>query len=154
MSLFLRNAFGVLLCPGTVVIAVPYLLLGRTRGFSFSLGLWQIGGIVICIAGSILLFHSILQFAIKGQGTLSLVNPTKKLVVTGFHKYTRNPMYFGVIVILLGEIFFFQTPNLLLYTIIIFLCFNLFIRFYEEPKLTQKYDAEYGAYRSDVRRWL
>jgi protein-S-isoprenylcysteine O-methyltransferase Ste14 len=70
-----------------------------------------------------------------GKGTLSPADPTKKLVVKGLYRFSRNPMYVGVTMMLVGESIFFQSTALWTYSLIIFIAFNIFILFFEEPRL-------------------
>jgi protein-S-isoprenylcysteine O-methyltransferase Ste14 len=63
-------------------------------------------------------------------------------------------MYVGVLTILLGEVFFFQSYHLAVYLLIMALIFNFFILAVEEPRLRRDFGAEYSDYCSKVRRWL
>jgi protein-S-isoprenylcysteine O-methyltransferase Ste14 len=85
---------------------------------------------------------------------LSPADPTKKLVISGLYKFSRNPMYIGVMLILVGECAFFSSISLLIYSTFVFIAFNLFILFHEEPRLENDFGAEYQQYRKTVRRWL
>ena len=96
----------------------------------------------------------IARFATQGKGTLSPADPTKKLVVTGLYRYSRNPMYIGVLLILAGEMVFFQSLYLALYLLIIFAVFNLFVLLIEEPRLKKDFGEEYRIYANNVKRWI
>src|SRR5688572_18145359 len=156
LSLFLRNLFFTLLQPGLVAGLFPYLILGNHRfhtRFS-SITATQVIGILIFIIGFCVMIHCIALFAIKGRGTLSPVDPTKKLVIAGLYNYSRNPMYIGVMFMLLAESIFFENLYLLIYSAIAFLAFNLFIHFVEEPRLKRDFGEEYVTYCRQVRKWL
>lgn len=156
ISLFFRNLFFTILQPGIVAVLVPYWILGfRIQGYfdlSFSLAKWL--AIAIFIAGVTILLICIAGFAIKGKGTLSPADPTKKLVVSGLYKYSRNPMYAGVIMMLIGEAIFFQSATLWIYAGLIFAAFFLFVRFFEEPRLQKDFGDDYKNYCKSVRRWI
>ena len=62
-------------------------------------------------------------------------------------------MYLAVIFVLLSEALFFQSLTLLCYTIIILICFYLFVRLYEEPYLTNHFGEQYSNYCRLVPRW-
>jgi protein-S-isoprenylcysteine O-methyltransferase Ste14 len=155
-SLLLRNLFFTILQPGLVAGLIPYLILGgpEIAVFKKDLNAMQYVAICIFVAGVALLFYCISMFAVKGKGTLSPADPTKKLVVSGLYKYSRNPMYIGVMLILIGESAFFNSIPLWIYTAFIFLAFNLFIVLHEEPRLENDFGAEYQQYKKAVRRWL
>jgi protein-S-isoprenylcysteine O-methyltransferase Ste14 len=56
--------------------------------------------------------------------------------------------------ILVGETIFAQSINLLEYALGIFIAFNLFIIFREEPRLERDFGNAYVAYKKQVRRWI
>ena len=156
LSLFLRNLFFTVLQPGIVAGLIPYFILGNpgTAIFQNTISPFQYVAIFIFAGGLAILFYCITMFAIKGKGTLSPVDPTKKLVVSGLYRYSRNPMYIGVMLILIGESAFFASTSLWIYTAIIFTAFNLFIIVHEEPRLENDFGTEYQEYLKSVRRWL
>ena len=43
------------------------------------------------------------DFFAKGKGTLAPIDPPRVLVVSGLYRFTRNPMYNGVLALILGE---------------------------------------------------
>lgn len=104
--------------------------------------------------GFFIMLICIVRFATEGKGTLSPIDPTKKLVVKGLYNYSRNPMYVGVILLLVGEAFFWQSLMLAGYSTLVFIGFNLFIIFHEEPRLKRDFKDEYKAYCEKVRRWI
>jgi protein-S-isoprenylcysteine O-methyltransferase Ste14 len=79
---------------------------------------------------------------------------TSSLVVSGVFRFTRNPMYLGLLVNLLGLSVLFGSAFALLGP----LCFFLYIaRFQiapEEKMLRAKFGEAYSDYVSKVRRWL
>ena len=156
LSLTLRNIFFTALQPGMVAGVFPYLILLRQSPqlFDGHFGLIQFFGIFFFVIGIAILFDCIVRFATQGRGTLSPADPTKKLVISGLYKYSRNPMYWGVMMILIGEAIFFESGNLWLYAAFIFTAFNLFILFFEEPRLRKEFGEEYDTYRKKVRRWM
>lgn len=106
------------------------------------------------IVGFLILLWCILRFATEGKGTISPLDPTKKLVARGLYRYSRNPMYIGVMLLLLGEVVFWQSPVLAAYAVVVFVGFNLFILLHEEPRLKRDFGTEYEMYLQTVRRWL
>ena len=155
-SLLLRNLFFTILQPGLVAGLFPYLILGERvkQIFSEYFGLSQYFGSIIFFIGLIIMIKTILQFAFEGKGTLSPADPTKKLVVKGLYKYSRNPMYIGVMSMLIGEAIFFEAGRFWFYVAGIGLAFNLFILLVEEPRLKRDFGEEYMQYCNKVRRWV
>ena len=66
----------------------------------------------------------------------------------------RNPMYVGVLLILLGESITFASLPILQYAVVVWLFFHLFVIFYEEPTLRQEFGASYEEYCKTVPRWI
>jgi len=155
-SLIFRNLFFTILQPGLVAGLFPYWILGsrfsETAKSSFKT--FQYVATVIFIIGFAIMVYCIGLFAVKGRGTLSPADPTKKLVISGMYRYSRNPMYIGVMLMLIAEAIFFRSVNLWIYAFVVFIGFNLFILLHEEPRLTRVFGAEYEQYCKNVRRWL
>lgn len=158
VSLFIRNFIFTVLQPGIVAGLIPYWILGENGNVLFVEQLrshWiHLSGAIICLVGLIIMLTCIVSFAVYGQGTLSPVDPTKKLVVSGLYTFSRNPMYVGVILILIGESIFFTSVALGVYSIFIFIVFYIFIVFFEEPRLRKDFGEEYKLYCEKVRRWI
>src|SRR4051794_16121302 len=111
ISLFLRNLFFTVVNPGLVAGLIPYLILGNKaeKWYAQPFHFYHYAGILMAIPGVMILLYSIVCFAIDGLGTLSPADPTKDLVISGLYRFTRNPMYVGVLLILFGEALFFQS---------------------------------------------
>ena len=155
-SLYLRNLFFTIIHPGLVVGLIPYWLLSLSGNynFRFRFNFYQYLGILLFLIGLFVLLHCIIRFAVVGRGTLSPIDPTKKLVTSGIYRYSRNPMYLGVLTTLIGEALFFKSYHLGIYLLIMALIFNFFILVVEEPRLQEDFGDEYSHYRNKVRRWL
>jgi protein-S-isoprenylcysteine O-methyltransferase Ste14 len=151
MALLLKNLLFTLLVPGTVGVVVP-LMLARDRPpatgpeFFVALGLLATGGATYA--------WTVWDFASLGRGTPAPIDAPIRLVVRGLYRYTRNPMYVGVLTVLLGWVVLYQAPVLLVYAIGVAICFHLFVVLYEEPHLAQVFEAEYSNYCASVGRWL
>lgn len=156
ISLLLRNLFFTILQPGVVAGVVPYLIL-RSTGRDLipgSFNTLHYAGAILMAAGFLIMIACILRFATEGRGTLSPLDPTKRLVVSGLYRYSRNPMYVGVMLILIGEAVFWRSPAMALYAAVIFIAFNIFISLHEEPRLRRQFAEEYERYVKRVRRWI
>jgi protein-S-isoprenylcysteine O-methyltransferase Ste14 len=108
----------------------------------------------LAAAGTVPLLDSFLRFALEGLGTPAPVAPPQRLVVSGFYRHVRNPMYVGVVTMILGQGLFFADVRILAYAAIVWLAFYAFVVGYEEPTLQQQFAGAYAEYRANVPRWL
>src|SRR5918996_1923083 len=138
--------------PGTVVGLIPWLM---TRWeIADSIPMWQVViGVVLIVAGLIPPVHAFIEF-VKAGGTPMPIAPPQRLVVTGFNRYVRNPMYVGVITAIVGQALLFGSWGVLLYAAIVWMMTASFVRWYEEPTLVRQYGDQYETYRRNVRAWL
>ena len=152
--LAVRSITWVVLLPGVVAGYIPWAFfgLGDIYWSPEAPGLYL--GVVLVASGIALLAMCIWEFASRGRGTLSPVDPPKELVVQGLYRYVRNPMYLAVALIVLGEALLIASLNLLLYWAFFFGVVNLFVMGYEEPTLRRQFGESYERYVRDVRRWI
>ena len=108
--------------------------------------LWLLGGAV--------LLWSFWNFLIQGRGTPAPIDPPKELVVAGFYRYVRNPMYVALILILVGHFFWFGFWGQLAFACLAFALTHLFVTLYEEPDLRKKFGPVYEQYCQAVPRWV
>lgn len=94
------------------------------------------------------------EFVQKGQGIPAPIDHTKELVVSGLYRYVRNPMYLGVLAILIGEVLTLGSRALLVYAAVWLLVVHLVILVYEEPNLPARFGESYEQYCAHVRRWV
>jgi len=148
----LRSLLFLVVAPGMVAGYIPLALLrqgpqaetGILARLAFPL--WAIGGIV--------LLWSFWNFLAQGRGTPAPIDPPKELVVTGFYRYVRNPMYVGILAAIIGHFLWFGSWSLLIYAIVVFIAFHTFVTYYEEPTLKKKFGAAYEDYLKNVPRWI
>lgn len=154
-SLLIRNLIFTVLQPGLVAGLIPFYILGEdVNALAWPWPFHMYAGLLLFAIGLVIMLHCILQFALEGRGTLSPADPTKRLIIRGLYRISRNPMYVGVMMMLTGEAIMTQSPSLWIYSAIIFLAFNLFIMLREEPRLRKDFGKEYMIYCSKVRRWF
>ena len=105
--------------------------------------------------GLILDISSVLLF-FKSKTTINPLKPdsTQHLVIKGFFNYSRNPMYLGMLFILIGMICFFASPFSLIVIIAFAVVISRFQIFPEERAMLKLFKDEYVAYQQCVRRWL
>jgi protein-S-isoprenylcysteine O-methyltransferase Ste14 len=75
-------------------------------------------------------------------------------VIRGPYRIVRNPMYVGVLCVLLGWCLFYASGALLIYAATVATAFHLFTVAYEEPHLRQEFGEDYVRYCARVGRWL
>ena len=152
--LILRSLLWTIVLPGFFAGYVPWRFFGLGRtGFDVHNAAQLLG--LLCVSlGVVLLAGCIVEFARSGRGTLSPVDPPRRLVVRGLYRYVRNPMYLSVTTIVLGEGLLTRSPALGVYWAVWFLGANLFVIGYEEPTLRRRFGASYDDYTKQVGRWV
>jgi protein-S-isoprenylcysteine O-methyltransferase Ste14 len=148
----LKTLLFMILVPGTVFLLVPYLLLAKNVPRPAGWVNWL--AIVPCVVGALILLNCAWDFAVVGQGTPAPIDPPKSVVVSGFYRFVRNPMYVGVELVLWGEALLFSSTSLLLYALLFGIGFHVFVLAYEEPTLRKKFGASYQEYCQAVPRWI
>ena len=110
-------------------------------------------GLIVVGAGFIVVAVPALAFRTHVT-TIRPFEVSESLVTDGFYRVTRNPMYLGMVVILIGV-------AILLGTLAAFVPIPFFIlliqqRFIlqEEAMLTEKFGDKYVKYKQSVRRWI
>lgn len=147
------SAVFFVVAPGTFAGLVPWLITGwRFRDPVAGWFAARVVGVVLIVLGVIPVVHAFAQFARAG-GTPVPVAPTQHLVVTGFNRYLRNPMYAGLTVVLLGQALLFGQFSLVVYAAVFWAVTAAFVHWYEEPTLRRQFGAEYEAYRREVPAW-
>jgi len=111
--------------------------------------------IIILLIGILILINPIFKF-IKSKTTIDPIKFTKvnKLIISGIYKYSRNPMYLGLLMIVIStSIFFLNIFSIT--TPFLFCCWiNRFQIKREEIFLTEKFGQEYISYKTKTRRWI
>jgi len=153
MSPVFRTLIFTIFVPGFWTIMMPYWLLPRgTRPDLRGAGA---AGWLLIAAGIALYFAcAFWGFALRGKGTPLPIDPPKKLVVEGPYGLVRNPMYWSVASVMLGEAAVLHSVALAELALAFFAGVNVFVLLYEEPALRRKFGAEYEEYCRRVPRWL
>ena len=151
MGLLVKNLLFTLVVPGTTAIYVPLL---AVRGRDPVGGAASALGFAMVAAGVAIYAWCLWDFATFGRGTPAPIDAPKKLVVRGLYRYTRNPMYVGVLATVLGWALAYRVTALVPYALLLGVCFHTFIVGYEEPHLRRTFGSEYDTYRARVPRWV
>jgi protein-S-isoprenylcysteine O-methyltransferase Ste14 len=151
----LKSLIFTVLVPGTVTVLVPYFILSVFgQCFALDPGGFKYLGLILLLIGVSIYFHCVWDFSFTGKGTPAPIAPPQEMVITGLYRFVRNPMYLGVVLILIGESVFFGSGLLLAYSSLVFLIFHLFVVVYEEPTLRRLFGESYLQYYHTVPRWL
>ncbi len=142
--------------PPLVALVCALLMWGLARSLPLaSLQLpWQVQ-MLPALAGLGLLSASVLTF-LRARTTIDPLHPDRaaRLVQTGCNRFSRNPMYLGLLLLLLSWALWLASGSALLGLPLFVGYLNRFQIAAEERYLSERFGDEYQAYRARVRRWL
>ena len=145
----------LILAPGVVAGLIPWLITDwRSLPPGDAPGALRWTGIILIAAGLAVVIEAFARFAWVGLGTPAPVAPTRTLVVSGFYRFVRNPMYLAVTSLILGQAVLFANWGVALYGVVVVAAFHTFVTLYEEPTLRATYEEEYDAYCARTPRWI
>jgi protein-S-isoprenylcysteine O-methyltransferase Ste14 len=153
---------GVVARPPLLFIAALLLGFGLDHLLPLSFPISRIGlahSISAVIAGSLFLFgiaafaagiRNFARAATPVQGT----RPTRALVTTGIHGWSRNPIYLGMFFAYVGIGIAVRSPWILILTLPLAITIRYGVVAREEAYLERRFGDAYRAYKARVRRWL
>lgn len=146
-----RALLAFLALPGVVAIAVPaWMAAGTLRAG----GRLHPVGLLPLLIGFALLVWCVRDFYVAGKGTLAPWSPPRHLVTIGLYRYSRNPMYVAVAIMLVGWALAFASSTIAIYTGFVIGAFHLRVVYGEEPWLARTHGAAWQEYAARVPRWL
>ena len=150
---------GASLLVGAAFFALWFWLLPGWLGFhvaSTGAGRWRWIAAVPSVLGFAVALRCVGDFGRTGHGTPAPIAPPKRLVLVGFYRYVRNPMYVAFLTGWTGLWVVFGRANLaaIVVACLVVLGVHLFVLGYEEPTLGRMFGAEYEEYCRNVPRWL
>lgn len=110
-------------------------------------------GIVFIVDGLIANIWSALIFK-KNKIATKQSKKSIKLINAGPFKYSRNPMYLGMIMILFGLAIYIGSIGFFIAPIGMFLVLNMLFIPIEEHDLEKTFGNNYSNYKKNVRRWI
>ncbi len=114
---------------------------------------YWIGGLIAVAAVLVLIVWPARQFQQSGQDPKPWT-PTPEIVVAGPYRFTRNPMYLGMLVFCIGFAIILSDVWIVILTPVCgWLIYHLAIR-HEEAYLEEKFGESYRVYKTTVRRWI
>jgi protein-S-isoprenylcysteine O-methyltransferase Ste14 len=145
--------------PGASLVAPPAQPnAGDTAGAMVVVGttaMATIAAIALAVAGGLLALLAFIEFQ-KARTTVNPFSPknTTALVTGGVFGWSRNPIYLGDLLILLGWAIYLQHALAFLLLPVFVVYINRFQIEPEEQVLREKFGERFDAYRQRVRRWL
>jgi len=149
-GLFLKALFAFLALPGMVAFVIPLLLITPASRREW-VEPWALAPLAL---GLVVLGLTVREFYVAGRGTLAPWSPPRNLVTSGLYRYSRNPMYVGVLLILCGWAIGLWSWPLAIYAAGIAVAVHVRVLLHEEPFLARTHGDAWTAYRARVGRWL
>ena len=148
--MLLRAIMAFVAMPGIVAFALPIWIGISTH---HPMRYVPLAGTVLAL-GTLLLLACVREFYVTGRGTLAPWSPPRYLVTSGPYRWSRNPMYIGVVTILVGWWLLWDSRTLLTYTLAVACVFYVRVLTMEEPWAARHFGAEWETYRANVPRWI
>jgi protein-S-isoprenylcysteine O-methyltransferase Ste14 len=114
---------------------------------------WRWLGLVLIVGGVALAFAGERAFKRAGTALLPFSEPSA-LVTAGPFAFTRNPMYLGMVLSLVGWSVLLGSlvPTVVIPCFFALIHYRFVLR--EEPFMAERFGDAFAAYRARVRRWL
>ena len=146
------------LAVGSAFFGLWFWLLPHWLGFRVEMAgpaRWRWLGAPPSVLGFAVALRCVWDFGWTGRGTPAPVAPPQRLVVVGFYRYVRNPMYLGFAAGWIGlwVVFGHADPAAIAVVAAVAPSVHLFVVSYEEPTLRRKFGADYEEYCWNVDRW-
>lgn len=157
--LWIRGLIFTALIPAVVGFFLPAAVdpLARRAG-----GIWDLGWGFITV-GLLVYALCFIRFLLAG-GTPAIFfsrhlrfligEEPGGLVLDGLYRFSRNPMYAGVLMVVFGQAVLFASLRLTAYGCAVFAFFHMIVVFAEEPHLRATRGPSYDVYCRTVPRWL
>jgi protein-S-isoprenylcysteine O-methyltransferase Ste14 len=135
--------------------ALMWVCAWAVPAFGFVFPARDLYAIGFAVAGAVTDVVGIVSF-MRARTTINPMKPasSSSLVVSGLYKLTRNPMYLGLLLLLLGWAIHLSNALAFLLLPAFILYMNRFQIGPEERELAALFGQEFAAYKSRVRRWL
>jgi protein-S-isoprenylcysteine O-methyltransferase Ste14 len=114
---------------------------------------WNLAGIVLMITGVIINIGADNTFRSTGTTVKPFAESTH-LVTSGLYRFSRNPMYFGFVLVLFGLAILLG--SLVPFLVVVLFAIHMEREFIavEEQMLARKFGHEWDEYKGTVRRWI
>ena len=157
--LWVRGIVFTVLVPGLVGIWIPHLI---STGSTAKEGFWRLGWILVLVGAAVYVLCLVRFLVSGGTPTIFFTRHLRfligeeppKLVRDGLYRVTRNPMYIGVLLVVLGQAVIFGSAAIAVYAIGLWLFFHITVVLMEEPHLRKQRGPSYDEYCTHVPRSL
>ena len=149
LLMMLRAILAFLALPALVAGLFPWLISRIPATLLFR----SFYGLTLLVVGSGILLSAVVSFYRRGRGSLAPWDPPKHLVIQDLYRFTRNPMYVGVIALVWGWALVTGSPWNYVYAIVVPVVFHLRVVLYEEKEMLRLFGQEWNSYRKAVPRW-
>ena len=152
-----RNGLGLKLPPvalAVIVAALMWCASSATPALDFRFPANLLSSASLALLGAVICLSGVVSFT-RAKTSVNPLRPdsTSSLVLSGIYKYTRNPMYLGFLLLLLGWAAFLSNLVALALLPAFVVYMNRFQIGPEERALGSLFAQEYQAYLARVRRW-
>lgn len=154
VPVWIRAALFIVIVPATVAGWLPWYTAGSPPLAPQGGVLLGAIALVLMTVGWGILLVCAREFARAGRGSPAPYDPPRALVTSGMYRFSRNPMYVGVLAAIFGQALWFRSRDAAIYGIVVGLMFQIAIVLYEEPRLTKVFGEEYLEYKQRVPRWI
>jgi protein-S-isoprenylcysteine O-methyltransferase Ste14 len=138
-----------------VAALLMWLATWATPAWRFVFPGYAVAAIALTVVGGLISLAGVAEFR-RARTTVNPMKPfdSSALVANGVYQWTRNPMYLGFAVVLLGWAVFLASPVSLVVIPGFVLYMNRFQIAPEERALQARFGADFENYRRRVRRWM
>jgi len=153
--IWLRAFAFLVVVPGAVAGWIPWWIAGApplSSGSGRVAAQWL--GAAFATLGATIVLWCTRDFVRRGRGTPAPHDPPVTLVTGGLYQVTRNPMYLGVLALIVGQALWFASGPVLVYAAAVAIAFHVRVLMYEEPRLSRSFGPAYAEYCARVSRWL
>jgi len=116
-------------------------------------GSWDIVGASLIVLGFLLPIWGAQAFKRHETNILPYKDPDN-MVSDGPFKFTRNPMYLGMLLVLVGIATVIGTNMGLIFPLVFFAVANWWYIPFEEGRMAEAFGDKFTEYKSNVRRWI
>jgi protein-S-isoprenylcysteine O-methyltransferase Ste14 len=143
------------LAVGVLLAALIWLVSRLVPSFKFVFPGRQFLALTLAIAGAMIIVLGMASFK-RAKTTINPMKPesSSSLVISGIYKLSRNPMYLGFLLVLVGWAVLLSNALAFVFVPAFIFYMNRFQIDPEEKALAGKFGQEFLDYKSRVRRWL
>lgn len=153
MILLVKNLLYTLFVTGLLVGWLPLRVFEARANLPAWLSWLHWIGAGLVVAGVAIYVHCLWHLIRKGQGTPVPFAPPRRLVQRGLYRWTRNPCYLAVLLMVAGEALFLQSQHVAVYLVCLACLLQIVVVLHEEPAMSFRFGAMYEDYKRAVPRW-